>query len=112
MQTNSKLLSYVFFGLAILAVIANFTGFIGEGTLVSLLGFFGFSGIAALRKYIDSQGFKTYLVAGLAILATVAQALIPGTIDPEFMLKFLGFLGVVAGSTTVASVTKAKNGNK
>lgn len=105
---KGKAMSYVLFGLAVIMVALNFLGFLSEPIMLTLVGLFGFSGVSALRAFINSQGWKTYFSAAMGVLGIVGQVLLPGAITPEVLMKWLSFWGMIAGVTTAQGVAKAQ----
>ena len=105
---KSKFLSYLFFGLAVVAVALFVLGIIPESIMIMVIGLFGFAGFAALRAFIDSSGYKTYIIATLGIIGVVAQAL--GLITSEQLSLWLTLWGTIAGITLTQAQSKAKNG--
>lgn len=64
---NSKVLTIIFIVLALAAIVAGTLEYISTEIMLTFFTIFGFSGVAAFRDWINSQGYKTYVVAGLAI---------------------------------------------
>lgn len=105
---NSKILTIIASVLCVAVIIAFVLGYVGESIMLTILGFAGFSGVAALRDWIDSQGWKTYLMAGMGILGTIAMTL--GWITPDVFIALLTLFGMGAAGTTIAAVKKVPAG--
>jgi len=100
---NSKVLTIIAIVVIVAAFIAFTLGYVGENVLLTILGFAGFSGMAAFRDWIDSQGYKTYVVAGIGILGTIG--LVTNNITPDVFIAILtAFLGT--GTVTLAHAMK------
>lgn len=107
---NSKVLTYVLAFLALGAVIANALGYITTEIMIFVLSLGGFGGIAAFRDWINSQGYKTYLIIGVGALGVVAMALGWITLD-QFIIVLVAVFGGSAASLAHA-LKKAPAGDK
>jgi len=107
---NSKILTILAAVICVASVVAFAIGFIGEGVLLTILGFVGFTGVGALRDWIDSQGYKTYVIVGLGLVGSIAMAI--GWIDLNTFMAVLTLLGVGAAGTLTLAVKKAPAGAK
>jgi len=105
MGTKKGLVSYVFFVLAVLSLVAYTLNWIDETIMMTLLGLFGFNGVAALRAYIESKGWKTYSVAIAGVLGSLGVAF--GVLSPDAAAVWFGFFGVISGATLTHAVQKA-----
>lgn len=105
---QGKTLSYILFAAAIVVVALSLVGFISEPVMLSLIGVLGFGGISALRAFIDSTGYKTYISAGLAIIGVIAQAIFPTYVSPDVLQQWLALWGTIAGVSTTQAVVKAQ----
>ena len=100
---NSKVLTIIAVILIVAAFIAFTLGYIGENVLLTILGFAGFGGMAAFRDWIDSQGYKTYVIAGIGILGTVGM--ITNFVTPDVFIAILTvFIGT--GAVTLSHAAK------
>jgi len=107
---NSKVLTIIAMVVCVGVIIANILGVVNEGVMLTVLGFLGFPGIAAFRDWINSQGYKTYIVVGLGLVGTIAMAV--GWIDLNTFIAILTLLGVGAVGTLTAALKKAPSGAK
>jgi hypothetical protein len=87
------------------ASVAFLLNFISLEIFITILGVGGFSGIAGFRKYIESSGYKTYIVAigGALVSAGIGFGIIP----PENGAVLLGALGIVSVPTLTHAVKKS-----
>lgn len=111
---NSKVLTIIAIIIICVAAIAWLMGYVTEGIFLAVLGFAGFGGMAAFRDWINSQGYKTYVVAGVGILGTIG--LVTNYITPEVFIAILTlFIGtgaatlVHAGKKVPAGAPKLKS---
>ncbi len=106
MFKKSEILSYVFFILGVVALGVYFAGIIPESTMLIVLGLLGFSGVATLRGFIDSSGYKTYIIIVFAVLGIVLEQF--GVLTPDWLAKWLAFWGVLSGASMTHAVKKAQ----
>jgi hypothetical protein len=71
-----------------------------------IAGLFGFGSLAALRQFIDSAGWKTYVVGGITALAGVLSAF--GVISTDVYKAWLGIAATLGGITVQQALSKAK----
>lgn len=107
---NSKILTIVAAVVCVAVIVANVLGYIEQSLMLTVLGFVGFGGVAAFRDWINSQGWRTYLLAGLGLAGTIAMTL--GWITPEAFIGVLSLLGVGSAGALVAAGKKAPVGSK
>lgn len=105
---KSNILSYVFFALAVVAIAIYFLGFIPETVMLAAIGILGFSGVASVRTFIDSYGWKTKFIAAVGGLGILVQLFMPETVTPEFMARWLEFWGIISGVTITQAVVKSQ----
>ena len=96
---NSKILVIIATLICVVTIIAFVLGYTGESVMLTILGFAGFGGVAAFRDWIDSQGWKTYLIAGIGILGTIG--LITNFITAEVFIALLTLFGAGSAATLV-----------
>lgn len=107
---NSKILTIAAAVVCVAVIVANVLGYIEQSLMLTVLGFVGFGGVAAFRDWINSQGWRTYLLAGLGLAGTIAMTL--GWITPEAFIGVLSLLGVGSAGALVAAGKKAPVGSK
>lgn len=105
---NSKVLVIIATLICVASIIAFVLGYAGESVMLTILGFAGFGGVAAFRDWIDSQGWKTYLVAGVGILGTIG--LVTNFITAEVFIALLTLLGVGSAGTLAHAANKVPVG--
>lgn len=105
---NSKVLTYVAGALVLVAIIAGTLGFIETSLMLTIIGFAGFGGVVSFRDWVDSQGWRTYVQAGLGILGTAAMALNWITIE-QFILV-IGIFGTGSAASLLAAAKKVPVG--
>ena len=105
MFKKSELWSYASFFLALVAVGVFVAGLIPESTMLVILGVFGFAGIAALRQFVDSHGWKTWFSALMGFICVLLQ--IFGVFTPDALAKWLTIWGLLASGGLVHAVKKA-----
>lgn len=71
-----------------------------------MAGLFGFGSLAALRQFIDSKGWKTYVVGGITALAGILSAF--GVIDATVYRAWLAIAATLGGITVQQALSKAK----
>ena len=104
--SKKEILSYLFFTLGIVAVGFFTAGIIPIGTLTILLGLFGFSGVAALRSYIVSHGWKTWGSVFLGFVGIILAAV--GVFTPIMLGQWLAVWGLTASIGVVHAIRKAQ----
>jgi len=112
LKTKSPVFSYVFFAIAVVIAGAAFAGIIPTNVAEVLVGLFGFSGLAGLRAYIDSQGWKTYFSVVMGIVGIVIRFVFPDVFTPEELAQWLTFWGIAGAGALVHGVEKTKRGGK
>lgn len=100
-----EVLPYLLFIGAVVVVMLYVAGFIDESTMLLGIGLLGFPGLAALRTWIESSGYKTYIVAALGVIGVVAYSF--GFISPAQLATWLTIWGLIGGATTAHAAIKA-----
>lgn len=103
---KKAILSIVFFVLGVVAVGLFVFGIFPESTMLVILGLLGFSGVGALRSFVDSHGWKTWFSALMGIIGSILEAF--GVITPDQLALWLTTWGLIAGSGLVHAIAKAK----
>ena len=104
---KGKELSYVTFALGMIVAVGGALGYIPDTVMITLLSVFGFSGLAGLRAFLDSTGWKTYAVAIVGIAATVLNSL--GYVTADQMYLIIGILVPAGGGTLMQGISKSQN---
>lgn len=107
---NKQVLTILLVILSFAAIVANALGYIGVDIMLVVLGLTGSGSVTAWRSWINSQGYKTYVLVGFVILGTGAFIMKWISID-QFMLIFGILFGGQALTVTHAYV-KAPAGEK
>jgi hypothetical protein len=94
------------FVLSIAAYVISLLGYIDESIMLVLVGLFGFSGLAALRTYIEEKGWKTYAVVAGGALGIIG--LLFNVASPDQIGVWFTFLGLTGAATTGHAIKKAK----
>ena len=74
--------TYLGIVIALFAMVSGVYGWVEPDLAWSLAGIFGFGSVASLRAYIEAQGIKTYVIAGIPIIFGILLAV--GVINLEF----------------------------
>ena len=69
-------------------------------------GLLGFGGVAGMRAFIDSQGWKTHFVAVVGCAGVLALAF--GFVDVAQLSEWLAGWGIVAAAATNHAIQKAR----
>ncbi len=96
-MSDNPIVPYLFFGLGVLCVALYTVEVFNEFLLTALLGIFGFAGVAGLRQWIESQGWKTYFTTAMGVLGSLASFFAPEIITPDRLAVWLGTWGIIAG---------------
>ena len=88
---NSKTWAYISFALAIVAYSLGFFEIIAMTTATAIMVAFGFTGLAALRLYIKSKGWKSY---GVIIFFGIPAVLSAFNIIPAEWFEKIFALGM------------------
>lgn len=94
------------FALAVAALAVRALGFIDDTIFLVLIGLGGFSGLAALRAFIEEKGLKTYAVVIGGLLGVVG--LVTNVATPEQVGYWFAALGLISGVTLGHAVYKSK----
>ena len=100
--------AYVGFAVGIVAMMAGVFGWFDPAIAWGLAGIFGFGGVAALRQYLESKGWKTYALVAINVVLSVLLAL--NVITPDVYAQLIAVFGGLTAVTVVQGVSKAKNG--
>ena len=98
------------FAIAAFIIGASFVGVIDDFVAQVLVGLLGFASFAEVRTWIDSQGYKTYVVAALGIIGIIVGSLYG--LDPVAINEWMIFWGVIAAGTLTHGLYKAKKEGK
>lgn len=102
---KGKFIAYLFFGVAIIVLGLGTLEIVPMETAVIIAGLIGFpGGVVALRAYINSLGYKSYLTAGLMVVASLLILL--KIVPYEMGVKILGFLASITGITLTQATAK------
>lgn len=102
---NQNLVTLFFVaGVAIFA--AQTLGYISTEVATAIIGLLGFGGIAGLRAFIDSQGWKTYAVAAIGCAGILALSF--GVISIEQLTAWLAGWGIISGAAINHAIQKTK----
>ncbi|NOY60292.1 MAG: hypothetical protein GXO75_15390 [Calditrichaeota bacterium] len=99
--------TYIMFVLAVAVVFGWVTGYLSEEITVTLIGLLGFAGLAGLRQFIDSSGYKTYILAFLGVVGVLLQVFFDW-FTPDMLGKWLMIWGLLGGATLTHAVAKEK----
>jgi hypothetical protein len=94
------------FILGAVVVAIHALGYIDESILMVIVGLLGFGGLAELRLYMETQGFKTYAV--IVIGALGIAGLLTGYATPAQVGYWYSFWGIISGGTLAHAVAKSK----
>ncbi len=103
---------YGMFILSVAVALVHFLGYLPEGVANTLIGLFGFGGLAGLRSWVGSKGWKTYFSAAMAIVGIAIRYLFPEVFTPAELAQWLAFWGVVGTASLAHGVQKANGGAK
>lgn len=103
---KSPWFTYVGIIFAIIAIIAGAAGWFDPNIAWGIAGFLGFGSIASLRAYIESKGWKTYVVAGIPMVLGLLVALNVITFDNYQTL--IAAFAPLTGITIQQALGKAK----
>lgn len=108
----SKSLIYTYIGafIALVAILAGVFGWVDPQVVWGVAGIFGFGSVASLRTYIDSQGWKTYVVAGIPIVLGILLLL--KVIDLDTYKALVEAFTPLTGMTVAHGVQKAQQPTK
>lgn len=101
---NKAVLSIAFFVLAIAAVGVYILGIIPESVMLVVIGVLGFSGVGALRSFIDVQGWKTWGSVALGVVGLVLYGF--NVFTPDMLAKWMTFWGIAAFSGIAHAIKK------
>lgn len=106
MDTKNPLLSYVLFAIAVIFYLIGALGYLSMDLVIGLMSIFGFSGLAALRAYIVSKGWKTYTIVVIVVIGAVLK--IAGVIGEEMFYSILT-AGLPLAGITIQQAEKKVN---
>jgi hypothetical protein len=105
---KKNIITYVGFAIAIFAVATGVFGWVPAEVAWGIAGLFGFGTLAAVRTFIDSKGWKTYLIDIPTALAGLATAL--GWLSLELYQQIMVVIGMLNVGTIRQADTKALTG--
>ena len=103
---KNQFLVYVGFSLALIAALGGVVYPEYAEVAWGIAGLFGFGSLAALRQFIDSKGWKTYVVGGITALAGILSAF--GVISADVYKAWLAIASTLGGITVQQALSKAK----
>jgi hypothetical protein len=106
-QLESPALAYVGFALGLVAALTGIFGWFPAEIAWSIAGLFGFGGIAALRAFIESSGWTTYVYVGLQIVNTVLFMAL-NLYDLETFQTLMGLIASLTGIGLANGVKKVE----
>lgn len=101
---KTKILSIGIFLLALLVFIFGTIGIINYDLALMISGFLGFSGIAAFRTYIESHGWKTYVLAVGGVISILFVSF--GVLPADKLTLLITLFSSLAGITLVEGYSK------
>ena len=103
---KSPLATYLGMAIAVLAMIAGITdvSWISSDLAWTIAGFFGFGSVASLRLYIEAQGWKTYVSAGVPMVASILFFL--GVVVLDQYQALLAVFGPITAATVQHALSK------
>jgi len=108
MNLQSPLLTYLGFTIALLAMLCGIFEWFDPNIAWGLAGIFGFGGIAALRAFISSQGWKTYATGVFYIIPSIL--LMFNVINSVQFAALVALGASLTGASLAQGVVKAQNG--
>lgn len=102
---KKAVLAYLFFFFALVAVGAYVAGLIPESTMIVVLGVFGFSGIGALRQFVNVHGWKTWFSVAMGFVGVLLEVF--GVFTPDALAKWLTIWGLLAGGGMAHALKKS-----
>jgi len=105
-KMKQQYLTYIGFALALIAALGGVLYPQYAELAWGLAGLFGFGSLATLRQFIDSTGWKTYVVGGITALAGILSAF--GIIDTTVYQAWLAIAATLGGITVQQALSKAK----
>ncbi len=103
---KNQYLVYVGFAIALIAALGGVIYPEYAEVAWGIAGLFGFGSLAALRQFIDSKGWKTYVLGGITALAGILAAF--GVITPNVYKAWLGIAATLGGITVQQALSKAQ----
>ena len=98
--------TYIGFAIALIAALGGVLYPQYAQVAWAVAGIFGFGSLAALRKFIESKGWKTYVVGGITVLAGILAAF--DVIDMIVYQAWLAIAAALSGITVQQALSKAK----
>ena len=105
MDFKSPIVTYIGMAVALLAMVAGVFEWFNPDIAWSVAGIFGFGSVASLRAYIESKGWKTYVMTGLPILFGVLT--LAGVFDVETYKLLMAAFAPLTGITLQQAQVKA-----
>ena len=104
---QGKYAAYIGFAIALVFFVLASFDVVPMTTAVTIMALAGFpTGIVGMRAYINSQGWKTYFLAGISVV--IGVLMLVKVLDPEQATKALGVLATLAGVTLTQATAKAQ----
>ena len=95
-----------FFVTGVCVFAAQILGYLSPQIATALYGLLGFGGVAGMRAFIDSQGWKTHFVAVVGCAGVLALAF--GFVDVAQLSEWLAGWGIVAAAAINHAIQKAR----
>ena len=105
---KKDILIFAGFAAGIFAVATSVFGWVPAEVAWGIAGLFGFGTLAAVRAFIDSKGWKTYIIDIPTALLGVATAL--GYLSLELYQQIMVIIGLLNVGTIRQADTKALTG--
>lgn len=102
---KKDIVMYVGFAIALFAVATGVFGWVPAAVAWGIAGLFGFGTLAAVRAFIASKGWKTYIIDIPTALLGVATAF--GWIDLALYTQIMLVIGLLNVGTLRQADTKA-----
>ena len=106
LMKNKQYTTYLGLVIAFLAVIAEALGWLDPVLAWGIAGLFGFGSMMALRTFIESKGWKTYIAAGVPTLLGILLLL--GLIDVTTYKALITAFAPLTGITVTQALSKEK----
>ena len=97
--------TYLGMAIALAAVLAGVFSWFDPNIAWGVAGIFGFGSMASLRAYIETKGWKTYVMTGIPVLCGVLALV--GVIDAETYQLLIAAFAPLTGITLQQAQVKA-----
>lgn len=104
---KKDIITYVGFALAIFAVATGVFGWIPAAVAWGIAGLFGFGTLAAVRTFIESKGWKTYIIDIPTAILGLATAV--GWVTLDLYTQIMVVIGMLNVGTLAHADNKALN---